>query len=135
MRIQEYNYPAEQNSRITRNLQDFSTNTKPAEIVVNPSSQEVSPSDNVKPVSEPEQGADLKISESGTAVLKAVNNGWQQIQNYAPVNFSTKSDADTAGEQTANAGQNGNRVLDQYRFFVQTAGYEGTEGIVRRIFG
>ena len=48
--------------------------------------------------------------------------------NFPGTEFST-------GEEPAsNKLQEGNSILNQYRFFVRSNHYEGSEGVVRRIF-
>lgn len=48
--------------------------------------------------------------------------------NFPGTEFSTED------EPAGNTVQEGNSILNQYRFFVRSNHYEGSEGVVRRIF-
>lgn len=137
MKIGGFDYLSEMNNRIQQNLQDFSTNTKVNENVT-PAVTEPQKTEPVKPVQEPAKESEVKISDNGNAVLRAMRNQYQTAANYyAPINFSTnkaESGEENAEQESQNANA-GNQVLNQYRFFVPTTQYEGTEGVVRRIFG
>lgn len=122
-----------QNSRLANKLLDFSTNTKPAENVT-PDVNKTLPSNNIvaNPSRDAEERTTVKISDEGTAVARAVRNQEQTSpNNFFTTDFSTKK---TEEPQNQNTTVN-NQVLDQYRFFVPTTQYEGSEGIVKRIFG
>ena len=48
--------------------------------------------------------------------------------NFPGTEFSTED------EPAGNTVQEGNSILNQYRFFVRSNHYEGSEGVVRKIF-
>lgn len=136
MKIAGYDYLAEQNNRITRDLQDFSTNTRVSEnLNVTPATK---PEENVAIKPAEDKDASLKISGEGFGAVRAIRNQQQTAANtYAAINFSTKPEIKTAESNVAESNNtvNNSKVLDQYRFFVQPTQYEGNEGVVRRIFG
>lgn len=85
-------------------------------------------------------GAELKISSYATSAARSVNNlNRTATGNFAPVNFNTapesSSPADDNGATDKTAARGRDQVLDRYRYFVRNTRYEGSEGIVRRIFG
>ncbi len=135
MKIGGYDYVADMNNGIQNNLMDFSTNVKVNENVTPVSPDAVRPVS--QPASEPERQADLSISDNGNAMLRARRSlAMPQAGTFAPTAFSTdKSGEASADADTSVSLQSGNDVLERYRYFVPTTRYEGTEGVVRRIFG
>ncbi len=123
-------------NRLNLKLQNFNIDERPAE-PSQPSGIHEKPAaghDDIKTAENDAQGAFLSISESSSAAAAAVHNQGQTAVSHAPVNFST-GDGDSSKAYAADNNQNGNRVLEQYRFFVRTARHESNDGIVKRIFG
>lgn len=83
---------------------------------------------------EPDGGATLKLSGTASAVRSASGQRENATEGFAPVSFSTKSGDDQERKNTQDASGN-DQVLSRYRYFVNDVRYEGSEGIVRRIFG
>lgn len=138
MKIAGYDYLAEQNNRIRNQLQDFSTNTKPAESVVpvNPSSV---PSSDTQQTSKPaaeEPGVTLSISANGGAVSRLAARLQELPTATTPSDFASQGSGQSnqASATSGQSGNTGNSVLNQYRFFVQSTQYEDNDGVVKRIF-
>ena len=147
---------------MTRDIPDFSTGTGAAQPRVQEAQHAALPS-VTNPFAEDGQRTALKLSGDGPLAVGALRAGGLTASGgYAPVNFSTEPDTagtsekagsgsgntDNAavGSKPAETEQNGaaqpgrgrgtdSQILNQYRYFVRSAGYEGSEGSVRRIFG
>lgn len=161
MRISGYDYTAG-HVGMTRDIPDFSTGTGAAQPRVQEAEHAALPS-GTNPFAEDGQRTALKLSGDGPLAAVAFRAGEQTASGgYAPINFSTAPDtAGTSEEAGSGSGsmdnaaaesrpaeteQNGaaqpgrgrgtdSQILNQYRYFVRSAGYEGSEGSVRRIFG
>lgn len=122
MRIANQQFFFEQNELLRNKLQNFNP--------VN-ATESATPVNNTQPVDKveekkPELGATVDFSTSA----RVAGSESQTAKSFPTTNFSTD---DT--EETAKASQNVNSsVLNQYRFFVQSNQYEGSEGVVKRIF-
>ncbi len=139
LKISGDDYLSSQNSILRNQLQDFSTKTKASEIISAPVNADVSlenknTSQNNTSV---EDGVTLDISANGGAVSRTSGKIPNVTSSFAPTEFSTKSDENTISmeetPQTSNT-ESTNSVLNQYRFFVQSSQYEGSDGVVNRIF-
>ena len=73
---------------------------------------------------------DFNTSEKIDAQLNITTKSFESFTsgNFPGTEFSTED------EPAGNTVQEGNSILNQYRFFVRSNHYEGSEGVVRRIF-
>lgn len=122
MKIAGQDYLFEQNERLRSQLQNFNT-VKASESVLPVNNTQTAAPDGVK---EPESGVKVDFTSSAR-----ISGNESQTSRYFPsTDFSTTEADDSQNEV---AGIN-NSVLNQYRFFVQNNQYEGSEGVVKRIF-
>ncbi len=127
MKIAGFDYMSEQNNRLRNQLLNFDTAASTANQAVTPG---VSPSDTQ---AEPKQSEapELSISKEGSRIARTAGRQSSTSNIFPSTDFSTDRNEDNQNSQQS---VNGNSVLNQYRFFVQTSQYEGTDGIVKRIF-
>lgn len=131
MKISGYDYLSEQNSKIGQNLQDFSTKPEVSQISDTKEAHNLPNSNQVKDNKPADEGTVLKISGDALAYRRAEANQQMVASSFATTNFNTNGEEDASHAMVAD----GNKVLNQYRFFVQPTQYEGDEGVVKRIFG
>ncbi len=129
MQIAGSDFLFEQNNRLRNSLLDYSQ--KAAEAVTPQKPAEVSAPEVVKK-QEDDTAASLNLSSNGARAIN-FNTTPETATVFAPTEFSTESGAEKAATEMPKAADNGNSVLNQYRFFVQSALYQGEEGSVRRI--
>lgn len=122
MKIAGQDFLFEQNEILRNKLQNFNTVK---------ASESVSPVNNINipeysKDNKPEEG--VKVDLSASAGIRGRES--QTSKNFPTNDFSTtevyEAQPETAGISSS--------VLNQYRFFVQSNQYEGSEGVVKRIF-
>lgn len=120
---------------------DFNTRDMSAEAAASGIADGSLNNTEIKPSPAPfrnDDGAELRISDSASMAVRSADSRKQTAGGgFAPVNFNTGSGNDSeAGQDTGMQKSTENdRVLSRYRYFVRNTRYEGSEGIVRRIFG
>lgn len=122
MKIAGHDFLFEQNERLRNKLQNFNTVK---------ASESVSPVNNIQipeysEDKKPEEG--VKVDFSASAGIRGRES--QTSKNFPTTDFSTTEAYETPSEAAGISSS----VLNQYRFFVQSNQYEGSEGIVKRIF-
>lgn len=124
MKIAGHDYLFEQNERLRNQLQNYN-NVRNTESVTPVNNTTVS-SNNIEDTKKtPENGVKVDFSTSAR-----IGGESQTAKSFPTTNFSTSEDK----EQTAETNNINSSVLNQYRFFVQSNQYEGSEGVVKRIF-
>ena len=122
MKIAGQDYLFEQNERLRSQLQNFNT-VKASESVL--------PVNNTQTaVSDLDKESEIGVKVDFTSSARISGNESQTSGYFPPADFST-TEADDS--QNVTAGIN-NSVLNRYRFFVQNNQYEGSVGVVKRIF-
>lgn len=126
MRISGFDLSNEQNNAVRQNLQNFVTKPENVSAVEDYSSKPASDEH------EQNKKEDVTLEISSEALAYRRTEGMQRMNStvMAATSFSTNGD-----EKDSSNLNNGNQVLNQYRFFIQPTRYEGSEGVVKRIFG